>query len=283
MSNRRVTRRRFAALTTGTLASASLAGCLGDEDEEETEETDSADDGDDDSESETESFESYEDVDGSVSFATPTDGTETSASSVPFAIDVEGFELEEAGEVDDGADHLHVLIDTDTVEPGETIPTDDQHLHFGDGSAEGVLDLDPGEHTLHVQAADGHHVATDLTATIEIEVGDDEAVSFEAPEDGATVSGPVEVEMAAENFEIEEAGGDEQSVDAGHFHVLVDEDPVDVGEVIPSEDGYNHFGDGSAEGELELEPGEHTLHLQPGDRAHRAYGLTDTIEIEVEE
>ena len=45
------------------------------------------------------------------------------------------------------------------VEAGETIITDDQHLHFGKGQAVAKLELPPGEHVLRLQFANGAHIA----------------------------------------------------------------------------------------------------------------------------
>lgn len=100
-----------------------------------------------------------------------------------------------------------------------------------------------------------------------------------APEDGAEVTSPVEVEMAAEGVEIVEAG--EPVEGEGHFHVIVDEDCIEPGEVIPSDDSHVHFGDASTSAEIELEPGEHSLCLQVGDGTHIALDGTDEVDITV--
>ena len=54
---------------------------------------------------------------------------------------------------------MHILIDTEFIPAGDIIPADDQHLHYGDGALEAVLELSPGEHTLYLQFADGAHTA----------------------------------------------------------------------------------------------------------------------------
>lgn len=111
--------------------------------------------------------------------------------------------------------------------------------------------------------------------------GGEQSVSFEGIEDGAEVTSPVTVGFAAEGFTIEPAGDGTINEDAGHMHVMVDTECVEVGEVIPSDDTHIHYGDGSTETELELEPGEHTLCLQAGNGAHEALDLTDEITITV--
>lgn len=106
------------------------------------------------------------------------------------------------------------------------------------------------------------------------------SVHFASPEDGATVTDPVHVEMMAVNFTIEPAG--EVRAGAGHFHIMIDVPCVTPGEVIPSDENHLHFGQGQTSAELELAAGEHTLCLQAGNGEHVALDLTDTISITVE-
>lgn len=109
------------------------------------------------------------------------------------------------------------------------------------------------------------------------------SVSFASPADGETVSETFTVTMQADNITVEPAG--EINDNAGHFHILINEPFVETGEVIPNDETHRHFGDGSVETELTLEPGEYTLRLQFADGAHRAYGrsLRDEITITVGE
>lgn len=95
-----------------------------------------------------------------VRFAEPRDGSNV-AAPVRVVMAAENFTVEPAGDgsVHDGAGHLHIMVDTPCVEAGSTIPKDETHLHFGDGSTETALELAPGEHTLCLQAADGAHTA----------------------------------------------------------------------------------------------------------------------------
>lgn len=115
---------------------------------------------------------------------------------------------------------------------------------------------------------------------------DEAAASFVAPEAGETVSSPVAFEFGVEGVELAEAGA--ATVGEAHVHVLVDRGCVDAGEAIPGPgedaeaEGIFHFGDGSAAGELDLEPGERELCLQLADGAHQAFGATDEIIVTVE-
>ena len=108
-------------------------------------------------------------------------------------------------------------------------------------------------------------------------------VAFDSPKDGETVSSPVQVIMSAQNFTVEEAG--EVKDGAGHMHIMIDTPCIAAGEVIPKDDNHRHFGDGSTETELELEPGQYKLCLQAADGAHVALegeGTTHTISVTVE-
>ena len=111
-------------------------------------------------------------------------------------------------------------------------------------------------------------------------VSDSASVAFAAPSDGAVVTGPVTVEMAAEDFTIEPAG--QVNDGAGHFHVMIDVPCVQAGDVIPADSRHLHFGDGATEATLELPPGDYTLCLQAGDGLHSALDLTDVITVTVE-
>jgi hypothetical protein len=59
----------------------------------------------------------------------------------------------------DNTGHHHLLIDEElTAEEQEfAIPNDAQHLHFGGGQTETVIELPPGEHTLQLVFADRNH------------------------------------------------------------------------------------------------------------------------------
>ncbi|MEZ4656845.1 MAG: DUF4399 domain-containing protein [Caldilineaceae bacterium] len=99
-----------------------------------------------------------------VRFAAPLDGD---AVSSPVAVEMTaaGLIVEPAGGVLRAADapypggHMHILVDADFVPPGEVIPKDEQHLHFGAGQLQTELELTPGAHILRLQMANGAHIA----------------------------------------------------------------------------------------------------------------------------
>lgn len=99
--------------------------------------------------------------------------------------------------------------------------------------------------------------------------GEAARVFFRQPADGAVVPPTFTVRMGAQGLVVEPAG--EVREGAGHFHILVDQDWVAPGEVIPLEtEGYLHFGQGQTETELTLPPGTHVLRLQFANGAHQA-------------
>ena len=108
---------------------------------------------------------------GKVSFAEPKDGAEIKGS-VKVVMKVEGMKIQPAGEVVEGTGHHHILINKEFFPPGQVIPTDDTHRHFGKGDTEAVLDLPPGDYKLTLQFADGLHrsYGKDSSATINIKV-----------------------------------------------------------------------------------------------------------------
>ena len=167
------------------------------------------------------------------------------------------------------------MVDTPCIEPGQVIPKDAQHLHYGKGQTEAKVDLEAGEHTLCLQAGDGAHTALDLTDEITVTVDDSPSVAIVEPAADAQVASPVVVKLAAFNFAVEPAG--EVRDRAGHLHVMVDVPCVEVGQVIPKDDQHVHLGDGSVETSLTLAPGAHTICVQAGDGQHTALDVTREV------
>ncbi len=59
------------------------------------------------------------------------------------------------------AGHHHLLIDSDLPPMDQAIPSDRNHLHFGAGQTETMLELPPGKHTLQLLMGDDKHVPHD--------------------------------------------------------------------------------------------------------------------------
>jgi Domain of unknown function (DUF4399) len=67
-----------------------------------------------------------------------------------------------AGDTTPNLGHHHLLIDVDEpLDPGQPIPQDKKHLHFGAGQTEARIDLPPGPHTLQLVLGDANHVPFD--------------------------------------------------------------------------------------------------------------------------
>lgn len=113
--------------------------------------------------------------------------------------------------------------------------------------------------------------------------GEDAAVYFISPADGATVSSPVHVQFGLRGMGVAPAG---VAVDnTGHHHLLIDTPMPDPGQPIPSDEHHRHFGGGQTEAHVELAPGTHTLQLLLGDLAHVPHQppvASETITITVE-
>jgi hypothetical protein len=54
--------------------------------------------------------------------------------------------------------HHHLLIDAELPPPDQEIPNDRNHLHFGAGETEAMIELPPGKHTLQLLMGDDKHV-----------------------------------------------------------------------------------------------------------------------------
>jgi hypothetical protein len=92
-----------------------------------------------------------------VYIAGPANGaTVTSPVTIEFGID--GYNLAPAGTYENGTGHHHLLVDTELPPLDAPIPADDNHLHYGKGQTSGVLELEPGDHTLQLLLGDGNHV-----------------------------------------------------------------------------------------------------------------------------
>ena len=54
--------------------------------------------------------------------------------------------------------HHHLLIDAPLPPFDQEIPADKNHLHFGAGQSEAIIELPPGKHTLQLLMGDHQHV-----------------------------------------------------------------------------------------------------------------------------
>lgn len=98
-----------------------------------------------------------------VFFVDPPDGARIQGPlvdgkiSVPVKMGAEKIEVKPAGQIEAGSGHHHIIIDTASDPEGTVVTKDEQHQHYGQGQTEATLNLTPGQHTLHLQFADGVH------------------------------------------------------------------------------------------------------------------------------
>jgi hypothetical protein len=96
-----------------------------------------------------------------VYFISPQNG-ETIQGPVTVRMGLSAMGVAPAGIKVDNTGHHHLLIDVDALPPtDQPLPKDDQHLHFGMGQTETVLNLAPGKHRLRLILGDYLHTPHD--------------------------------------------------------------------------------------------------------------------------
>ena len=92
-----------------------------------------------------------------VYFISPLDG-ETVHNPLTVRFGLRGMGIAPAGVTQANTGHHHLLIDvTELPAPGQPIPADAEHRHFGGGQTETTLELSPGVHTRQLLLADQAH------------------------------------------------------------------------------------------------------------------------------
>jgi hypothetical protein len=72
-----------------------------------------------------------------------------------------------------------------------------------------------------------------------------------------------------------------QDLGAAHLHVLVDTPCLGRGSLIPTDDTHRHLAAGELTTKLDVQPGVHTICVQPGDAADHAVEGGDSVTVEV--
>ena len=98
------------------------------------------------------------------------------ASPVKVLFALAGMGIAPAGIEHEGTGHHHLLIDRPPMGQGEdgaeellySIVADENHVHFGGGQTEAVVELAPGEHTLQLVLGDHNHVPHDPPVVSEV-------------------------------------------------------------------------------------------------------------------
>jgi len=91
----------------------------------------------------------------------PNDGETLHTTHIKVWFGTRNFGVAPAGTYKPNTGHHHLLIDTALPPLDQPIPNDKNHLHFGLGQTETVIDLPPGTHTLQILMGDGDHVPHD--------------------------------------------------------------------------------------------------------------------------
>ena len=88
----------------------------------------------------------------------PMDGAVIPGGKFWLRMGLSGAGVAPAGINKPNTGHHHVLIDADLPPPGEAIPNDKKHLHFGAGQTEARIELPPGRHTIQLVLGDADHI-----------------------------------------------------------------------------------------------------------------------------
>lgn len=109
--------------------------------------------------------------DAKLYFIAPLDGARVRGPLV-VQFGLRNMGVTQAGSPAPKAGHHHLLVDlNEPLVPGETIPADKNHLHFGGGQTETRLELAPGRHRLQLVLGDANHQPFDpVIASRPIEV-----------------------------------------------------------------------------------------------------------------
>jgi hypothetical protein len=91
----------------------------------------------------------------------PQDGQAVSGPRFKVWFGTRNFGVAPAGISTANTGHHHLLIDTPVPPLDQPIPNDRNHLHFGLGQTETMLELPPGLHTLQLLMGDADHVPHD--------------------------------------------------------------------------------------------------------------------------
>lgn len=94
----------------------------------------------------------------------PVDGAVVE-SPVRVVFGLKGMGVAPAGTDRDNTGHHHLLVDTDLPALDQPIPSDENHIHFGGGQTEAVIELEPGTHSLQLLLGDHNHIPHDPPVT----------------------------------------------------------------------------------------------------------------------
>ena len=92
----------------------------------------------------------------------PSDSAVVVGPSVTVSFGLSEMGVAPAGIDFPGTGHHHVLVNASSLPSMELpIPADSNHVHFGLGQTEGIIELPPGIHTLQLLLGDRNHIPHD--------------------------------------------------------------------------------------------------------------------------
>jgi hypothetical protein len=100
-------------------------------------------------------------ADAYVYIGWPNDGQILHTTHIKVWFGTRNFGVAPAGTNKPNTGHHHLLIDAALPPMDQPIPNDKNHLHFGLGQTEAVIDLPPGKHTLQLLMGDADHIPHD--------------------------------------------------------------------------------------------------------------------------
>ena len=100
-----------------------------------------------------------------IYFRAPAEGA-TVPTTFPLAFGLRNYGVAPATVNLANTGHFHVLINVEAPAPGQLIPADSLHRHFGAGQIETTLTLAPGTYTLRLVLGDFEHkvISRDLVS-----------------------------------------------------------------------------------------------------------------------
>ncbi len=90
-------------------------------------------------------------------FIAPADGARVT-SPVRIKFGLRGMGVAPAGVEKEGTGHHHLLINVPLPALDENIVADENHIHFGGGQTEALIELPAGQHTLQLLLGDQNHL-----------------------------------------------------------------------------------------------------------------------------
>jgi hypothetical protein len=100
-------------------------------------------------------------ADAYVYIGWPNDNETVHTTHIRVWFGTRNFGVAPAGTTKTNTGHHHLLIDAPLPPLDQPIPNDKNHLHFGLGQTEAVIDLPPGTHTLQLLMGDADHIPHD--------------------------------------------------------------------------------------------------------------------------